>query len=356
VRAAILNSVGQSRLDVHDDVEIVATGPGQVKVRIRATSLCHSDLSVMNGTVARPAPIVLGHEAAGEVIEVGMGVTGVVPGQRVIICWHPQCGSCAACRRGQGNLCSASAISGSPPFRLAGQPVHAFNNSGTFAEEALISEAAAVPLPDDVPYEIGALVGCGVTTGVGAALNTAKIGPGDTVAVIGLGAVGIAAVQGALVGGASRVVGVDPVERRRQWALPFGATEAVPPEGLAGAIQRHTGGEGFDHVLEAVGSPKTVRAGFDAARRGGVLTVIGVGSPREQVPVSLYELLGEKALRGSYYGGGDILRTFRMVLDLWRSGRIDMAGMITRRADLGDINDAVEQMIAGRTLRTMISV
>jgi S-(hydroxymethyl)glutathione dehydrogenase/alcohol dehydrogenase len=356
MRAAVLKAIGDEKFEVRDDVETVAVGPGRLKVKIHAASLCHSDLSVMNGTLPRPAPIILGHEGAGVVLETGAGVTRVKPGDRVIVCWRPSCGECRACRRGQGNLCAISAT-GEPPFRLGDQQVHSFmDNSGTFAEETVISEAGAFPIPEDVPYEVGALIGCAVTTGVGAALNTARIQPGSSVAVIGLGGVGVAAIQGARVAGAAHIVGVDPVARRRGWAMKFGATEAVSPEELADATARLTGAEGFDYVLEAVGKPGTVRAGFDATRRGGSLTVIGAGSAHEQVPVSLYELLGEKKIQGSYYGGTNVGETFDKVMTLWRAGRLDLEGMITHRLGLDDINDAVMQMASGEALRTTLTL
>jgi S-(hydroxymethyl)glutathione dehydrogenase/alcohol dehydrogenase len=356
MRAAVLNAIGDAILQLRDDVETVPTGAGGVRVKIHTASLCHSDLSVMNGTLPRPAPIILGHEGAGEVLEVGAGVTRVKPGDRVIICWRPSCGECRACRRGQGNLC-ATGTGGDPNFRIHGELVNSFmNNSGTFAEETVISEAGAFRVADDVPYEVGALIGCAVTTGVGAAINTARIEPGSSVAVIGLGGVGIAAVQGARVSGAAQIVAVDPVTRRRHWALEFGATEAVAPEDLAGASARLNGGDGFDYVLEAVGKPETVRAAFDAARRGGSVTVIGAGSSQEQIPVSLYELLTEKTIQGSYYGGADMADTFDKVIALWRAGRLRLEQMITHRMPLADINDAVRQMQTGEALRTAIDL
>jgi S-(hydroxymethyl)glutathione dehydrogenase/alcohol dehydrogenase len=356
VRAAVLNAIGDTSLSIRDDVETIATGAGQVRVKIHAASLCHSDLSIMNGTLTRPTPMVLGHEGAGVVVETGTGVTRVKPGDRVIVCWRPACGHCGACRRGQGNLC-AEAAPGEPSFRIGGQAVHSLmDSSGTFAEETVIREAGAFPIPETVPYDIAALIGCAVTTGVGAALNTARIQPGSSVAVIGLGGVGIAAVQGARVAGAAHIVGVDPVALRRDWALKLGATEAVAPEPLADVSARLTGGEGFDYVLEAVGKPATVRAAFDAARPGGSITVIGVGSPEDQIPVSIYELLSEKRLQGSYYGGGNVDETFDKVITLWRAGRLDLEGMITHRLELGDVNEAVRLMHTGEALRTTLTM
>jgi S-(hydroxymethyl)glutathione dehydrogenase/alcohol dehydrogenase len=356
MRAAVLNSIGDPSLAIRDDVETVATGPGRVRVKLHAASLCHSDLSIMNGTLTRPTPMVLGHEGAGVVVETGAGVTRVKAGDRVLICWRPSCGECHACRRGQGNLCARGAV-GEPAFRIGEQAVHTvMDNSGTFAEATVISEAGAFPIPDGLPYEVAALIGCAVTTGVGAALNTARIQPGSSVAVIGLGGVGIAAVQGARVAGAERVVGVDPVALRREWAMTLGATAAVAPAELSDASERLSGGDGFDYVLEAVGRPETVRAAFDAARPGGSITVIGVGSPEDMIPVSIHELLGEKKLQGSYYGGASVDETFHKVIALWRDGLLDLDGMITHRLRLDDVNEAVRLMNTGEALRTTLTL
>jgi S-(hydroxymethyl)glutathione dehydrogenase / alcohol dehydrogenase len=356
MRAAVLHAVGDPSLTVCERVETVATGPGGVRVRLHAASLCHSDLSIMNGTLARPTPMVLGHEGAGVVVETGEGVTRVKAGDRVIIQWRPSCGQCPPCRRGQGNLCARGAI-GEPAFRIGDQEVHTLmENSGTFAEETVISEAGAYRLPDDVPYEIAALIGCAVTTGVGAALNTARIQSGSSVAVIGLGGVGIAAVQGARVAGARHIVGVDPVELRRNWALGLGATLAVAPEELTEVVARVGDGDGFDYVLEAVGQPVTVRAAFDATRPGGSITVIGVGAPAEMIPISMFDLLTEKRIQGSYYGGANVDETFQKVIALWRDGRLDLEGMITHRLGLDEVNEAVRLMHTGEALRTTLTL
>lgn len=197
MRAAVLHEIGQDKLDVLDDVEAAGFGPGKVRIRVRATGLCHSDLSAMNGVLPQPAPFVPGHEGAGEVLEVGEGVRHLKPGDRVVVCWLPACGACPACRRGQTELCLAGFMNaGTPNFRRPGGDVFGFAGTGTFAEEVVLDAGCAVPLPDDVPYDIAALIGCGVTTGLGAALNTADLTAGSSVAVIGCGGVGISAIQG----------------------------------------------------------------------------------------------------------------------------------------------------------------
>ncbi|MEU7199292.1 Zn-dependent alcohol dehydrogenase [Streptomyces sp. NPDC045470] len=361
MRAAIQHQTGQDKLEVVDDIEAVGFGPGKVRIRVRATGLCHSDLSAMSGVLPQPAPFVPGHEGAGEVLEVGDGVDGLSAGDRVLMCWLPACGTCPSCKRGQTHLCLAGFMNaGTPNFRRPGadpSDVFGFAGTGTFAEEVVVAANCAVPIPDDVPYEIAALIGCGVTTGLGAALNTARVEPGSSVAVIGCGGVGISAVQGARVCGAASIVAVDPVETRREAALRFGATEAVAPEALADAAQRITAGEGFDYVFEVVGKSATARTAYEATRRGGTLCVVGAGAMDDHFQVNMFELFfDEKRILPSLYGGGDVLRSYERAIALWRAGRIDLAGLITHRVRLAEINEALEQMRTGAALRTCIEM
>ncbi|WP_274557811.1 Zn-dependent alcohol dehydrogenase [Streptomyces spiramyceticus] len=358
MRAAVLHEIGQDKLEVLDDVEAVGFGPGKVKLRIRATGLCHSDISAMKGVLPQPAPFIPGHEGAGEVIDVGDGVTGLGQGDRVIVCWLPACRTCASCKRGQTHMCLAGLMNaGVPNFKRPGGDVFGFAGTGTFTEEAVVAAGCAVPIPDDVPYEIAALIGCGVTTGLGAAINTAQVEAGSSVAVIGCGGVGISAIQGARVQGAAQIVAVDPVASRREAALKFGATEAVSPDELADAKQRITAGEGFDYVFEVVGKSATARTAYETTRRGGTLCVVGAGAMDDLFQVNMFELFfDEKSILPSMYGGGDVLRSYERAIALWRAGRIDLEGMITHRVRLDGINDALDQMRTGEALRTCIEI
>ncbi|MEU0833606.1 Zn-dependent alcohol dehydrogenase [Streptomyces sp. NPDC005969] len=358
MRAAVLHEIGQDKLEVLDDVEAVGFGPGKVKLRIRATGLCHSDVSAMSGVLPQPAPFIPGHEGAGEVLDVGDGVTGLSAGDRVLVCWLPACGACAACRRGQTQLCLAGFMNaGTPNFKRPGGDVFGFAGTGTFTEEVVVDAGCAVPIPDDVPFEIAALIGCGVTTGLGAAINTAQVQAGSSVAVIGCGGVGISTVQGARVQGAAQIVAVDPVASRREAALRFGATEAVPPDELADAKQRITGGEGFDYVFEVVGKSATARTAYENTRRGGTLCIVGAGAMDDHFQVNMFELFfDEKRILPSMYGGGDVLRSYERAIALWRAGRIDLESMITHRVQLAEINDALGQMRTGEALRTCIEL
>lgn len=359
MRAAVLHKTGQDVLDVREDVTAVGFGPGTVRVRMRAASLCHSDLSAMSGVLPQPAPFVPGHEGAGEVVEVGEGVAGLVPGDRVVLCWMAPCGRCVHCGAGRGHLCVASLRRlGAPGFQLAGDGTQAsgFYGTGAFAEEVVVAADAVVKVPADLPYEVAALIGCGVTTGIGAVVNTARVEPGSSVAVIGAGGVGVAAVQGARVCGAARITVVDPVASRRERALGFGATEAVAPEELK-AVAKSLPGGGFDHVFEAVGRSATVRAGYDAARRGGAVVVIGAGAQDDLAQFSMGELFfNEKRLLPSLYGGAPVARTIALVVELWRAGRIDLDGMITHRVALAEVNEAIAQMRSGEALRTVVTL
>ncbi|MET7870365.1 Zn-dependent alcohol dehydrogenase [Streptomyces cyaneofuscatus] len=358
MRAAVLHEIGQEKLEVLDDVEAVGFGPGKVKLRIRATGLCHSDVSAMSGILPQPAPFIPGHEGAGEVVDVGDGVSGLSAGDRVLVCWLPACGACPSCKRGQTQLCLAGFMNaGTPNFKRPGGDVFGFAGTGTFTEEVVVGAGCAVPIPDDVPFEIAALIGCGVTTGLGAAINTAKVEAGSSVAVIGCGGVGISTIQGARVQGAAQIIAVDPVASRREAALRFGATEAVAPDELADAKQRITGGEGFDYVFEVVGKSATARTAYDNTRRGGTLCVVGAGAMDDNFQVNMFELFfDEKRILPSMYGGGDVLRSYERAIALWRAGRIDLASMITHRVRLEEVNDALDQMRTGESLRTCIEL
>ncbi|MEU2429954.1 MULTISPECIES: Zn-dependent alcohol dehydrogenase [unclassified Streptomyces] len=358
MRAAVLHEIGQDKLDVLDDVEAVGFGPGKVKIRVRATGLCHSDVSAMGGVLPQPAPFIPGHEGAGEILDVGDGVAGLKQGDRVLMCWLPACGGCPSCRRGQSQLCLAGFMNaGTPNFKRPAGDVFGFAGTGTFAEEVVVDAGCAVPIPDDVPYDIAALIGCGVTTGLGAAINTAKVEAGSSVAVIGCGGVGISTIQGARVQGAAQIVAVDPVASRREAALRFGATEAISPDGLADAKQRITGGEGFDYVFEVVGKSATARTAYETTRRGGTLCIVGAGAMDDFLQLNMFELFfDEKRILPSMYGGGDVLRSYERAIALWRAGRVDLESLITHRVQLAEINEALTQMRTGEALRTCIEI
>lgn len=246
-------------------------------------------------------------------------------------------------------------MSMAPHFLIDGNPVVGFTGCGTFAEEMIIPEAAAIKVDDDIPLEVVSLVGCGVTTGVGAAINTADIRPGTSVVVFGAGGVGIAAIQGARIAGAAEIVAVDMVDAKLEMAKKFGATHAVKPEDLEGAKLEVTRGEGFDYALECIGNPATIRGSFDAVRRGGTAVIVGVGKLTEMVQFSAFELFfNEKNLKGSMYGSANVRTDFDRLLRLWRQGKLDLEGMISRRIRVEEVNDAFRAMQAGEVIRSVI--
>lgn len=360
MRAAILRNVGDTTLDVCDDVELIEPGPNDVIVDITHTGICHSDLSVMNGTIPERIPSVLGHEGAGIVAEVGDAVTSVSVGDHVIAVWSPPCGSCVYCLGlKRPNLCAdlQFGIMLRPQFRQGDQDLGAMCGVGTFADRTLLPEQAVVRIDADVPLETAALVGCGVMTGVGAALNTAKVAPGSSVVVFGAGGVGVAAIQGARIAGAAEIVAVDRNPAKLSVARSFGATEAVLPDDLDAAKAEMNGGQGFDYALECIGHPATMRAAYDAVRRGGTCCIVGVGRVEEQVSFSAFEIFfNEKILVGSYYGGADVRVDFRRMLRLAEAGQLDLAGMIDRRLSLEDINDGIDALHTGDVVRQVVEL
>jgi S-(hydroxymethyl)glutathione dehydrogenase/alcohol dehydrogenase len=359
MRAAILRSTGDDTLDIVDDIELGEVGPGEVRIEVHATGVCHSDVSGMDGTIPQPAPFIPGHEGAGVVAEVGEGVTGVAPGDHVIVAWSAPCGSCRFCiDRRQPNLCSEVGLAsmGRLHFSEGGVPLSGFAGTGTWAEQMILPHQGVVKIAPDTPHEVASLVGCGVMTGVGAALNTARVTPGSSVVVFGCGGVGISAIQGARVAGASEIVAVDLVEAKLEQARSFGATHAVTPAELGTAKASITGGDGFDFAFEAIGLPETMRAAYDATRRGGTTCIVGVGGLDKMLTFSAFELFyAEKTLKGSYYGSADVRSDFNRMLNLWRNGRLDLEGMISKRITLDGVNDAVADLRAGTVIRSVIT-
>jgi S-(hydroxymethyl)glutathione dehydrogenase/alcohol dehydrogenase len=358
MRAAVLLNTGDEKLEIVDDLEVLPPGPGEVTVKIEATGVCHSDLHAMNGSLPQPAPFVPGHEGAGIVSEVGEGVTGLAVGDHVIVAWSPPCGKCNNCvERKSPHLCVMIqfAIAGTPKFSRNGEPVFGMAGTGTFAEYLTLPQEAAIKIDDDIPFEIASLIGCGVSTGVGAAINTAKVKPGSSVVVFGCGGVGISAIQGAHVAGAAIIVAVDLVPEKLETAKQFGATHACKPDDLA-ALQAELTGDGFDYAFEAIGLPVTMRAAFDAVRRGGTACIIGVGAMDSEVSFNGFELFfSEKTFMGSYYGSVDVRSDFHKLLRLWKAGQLNLEGMITTTMKLDDINEAFDAMKRGEVIRQVIT-
>jgi S-(hydroxymethyl)glutathione dehydrogenase/alcohol dehydrogenase len=358
VRAAVLRNLGDELLDV-TDITLADTGPHQVRVRIHATGVCHSDLSAMNGLIPQPAPFIPGHEGAGEVVEVGEGVTNVSVGDHVIVVWMPPCGACRFCLGGQPELCLEVTIAAgySPRFFVDGEPAYGMAGTGTFAEELILPEQGVIRVPPDVPWDVASLIGCGVTTGIGAAINMARVVPGSSVVVFGCGGVGMNVIQGSRLAGAAEIVAVDLVKEKAEGARAFGATHAAHPDELADISGEITGGVGFDYGFEVIGIPATIRATYDAVRRGGTATIVGMGSAQKVVEFNAFELFfNEKRLLGTIYGSADVRTEFHRLIRLWRNGRIDLEGLISHRGKLDDVNQAFTDMRNGNGYRTVIEL
>ncbi|MGC4110071.1 MAG: zinc-binding dehydrogenase [Nocardioides sp.] len=350
-----LVATGPGELTV-TDVELRPMGAEDVRVRIAGVGVCHSDLSMVDGTLRPTYPLVLGHEASGVVTDAGPGA-GVAVGAHVVLNWAVPCDACWHCGRGETWLCSTiEGRTGTPGGTLAdGTPVQACLGLGAMAEEVVVPGAAVVPLPDDVPLAEAALLGCAILTGVGAATNAAGVQPGDSVLVIGLGGVGLSAVSGARLAGAARIIAVDLSPTKEDLARTAGATDflVASPE-LARQVRALTDGRGADRALECVGSATTIRQAWSAVRRGGTCVVVGVGSSEQQVSFNPLELFHfSRTLVSSVYGNSDPRRDIPRLLEHVAAGRLDPAATITDRIALADVPDAFDRMrrgVGGRAL------
>jgi S-(hydroxymethyl)glutathione dehydrogenase/alcohol dehydrogenase len=362
VKAAVLYEIGGPL--VVEEVHLDRPGPGEVRVRIAASGVCRSDDHVVSGATKHPLPVVLGHEGAGRVVEVGAAVTRVKPGDAVVLDWAPDCGRCFYCLRGKPNLCetfveptwAGALLDGTTRLRSRGRAIHHFSAVSTFAEETVVPEESCVPIRPGVPLEAAALLGCCVTTGVGAVLRTARVRPGDSVAVFGCGGVGLNVIQGAALSGASPIVAVDLIAARREAALRFGATDVVGPgEDAVASVRAATGGRGADFAFEAVGNPEVQERALEAVRPAGSLVLVGlppVGSRTSFPAASITRQ--EKTVLGSYYGSCDLRRDVPLFLDLYAAGNIRLDELISRRFRLEEIGEAFEALRRGEGIRGVV--
>lgn len=345
MRAGVMTGVDILEIE---EVTMLDPGPRDVIVHIEASGVCHSDLSVLRGDAPLPPPVVLGHEGAGTVEWVGSEVGRVKVGDRVVASLGPTCGACWHCRRNETHLCEESfTLALSPRIaRSDGTSVPGLAGLGTFAEAMTVSEWSLVPVETDIPFEELALLGCGVTTGLGAVLNTAQPSPGDTVCVIGCGGVGMAAIQGARIAGAGRVIAVDPVATKRTVALQLGASDVVDPADgdPVAQVRDLTRGRGVDVAVEAVGSTALIEQAAAMTRRGG--TTVLVGAPRYDATVTyspLSLIIDDRSLRGSHYGDTRALRDFPRYIEMIETGRLDISSMVSRRITLDELSGVLAQ-------------
>jgi S-(hydroxymethyl)glutathione dehydrogenase/alcohol dehydrogenase len=355
-RAAVVSAVG-GEIEIRD-VVLPELGPGQVKVRVAAAGICHSDLSMVNGTLRPTFPLVLGHEAAGTVSEVGSGVTNVSAGDRVVVNWAPPCRRCWFCLAGQPYLCkTVEGVASLPGGTLDdGTPLHNAMGVGAFAEEVVLPSIGAVPLPDGVPLDVAALLGCAVLTGVGAVRNTARVRPGESVVVIGLGGVGLSAIAGARLSGAGPIIAVDVSEDKEKIAKGAGATHfIVANDKQAKQIRALTGGRGADHAFECVGRASTIRAAWSCVRRGGQATVVGVGRIDDQVSISALEIYHfARTMAVSVYGSGDADRDIPWLAEQITLGHLDLEALVSHRIGLDGVTEAFQRMEAGVGARSLL--
>ncbi|SCK53852.1 S-(hydroxymethyl)glutathione dehydrogenase / alcohol dehydrogenase [Streptomyces sp. WMMB 714] len=357
VRAAVLPAVG-APLDI-TEIDLPEPGPGQVRVRLAAAGVCHSDLSLSNGTLRQPVPAVLGHEGAGTVAAVGDGVESCSPGDRVILNWAPSCGECHFCARlSEPWLCmNANAGTTVPHARTSsGEDLYPGLGAAVFAEETVVPEGALLPLPGGVPLTDAALLGCAVLTGYGAVHHSARVRGGESVAVFGVGGVGLATVQSAKLAGAGTVVAVDVSPEKEELARRAGADEyLIASDTTAKEIRRLTGGFGADVAVECVGRGETIRAAWNSTRRGGRTTVVGIGGKEQQVQFSALEIFHfARTLTGCVYGNCDPALDVPVLADHVREGRLDLGALVTERIGLDGIPAAFDAMLAGRGGRALV--
>lgn len=364
-KAAVMTGIDQP-LEIREDIEVEAPHAGEIKVRMSASGVCHSDLSMQNGTMMAATPIVLGHEGAGVVEEVGEGVTSVKPGDKVVISWVPQCGECFFCQRDQGYLCErASAalatgglLDGTTRMKSQGSPLFQMAASGTFSEVTIVPEIGAVKIDDDIDMRVAALIGCGVLTGVGAAMNTANIRKGDTVAVVGCGGVGLNVIQGARIAGAGEIIAIDMNETKLQMAKEFGATATVNASQTdpVSQVMAMTGERGADVALEVIGLQQTIDQTITMTRRGGQAVLVGV--PRMDVMIQLPAFFGvvlaEKTIKGCWYGSSNVQKDVPKLVELYKSGQLKLDELISRTIKVDEVNEAFDAMKTGEVARSVI--
>lgn len=372
IRAAVLNAspvaapFAETRPLAIETLDLAAPGRGEVLVRVKAAGLCHSDLSVVNGARPRPVPMALGHEAAGVVEALGEGVDDLVVGDHVVMVFVPTCGHCAPCAEGRPALCEPGAaangagtlIGGGIRLSYRGEKVHHHVGVSAFAEAAVVSRNSLVKIDRDLPFEHAALFGCAVLTGVGAVVNTAAVRAGQSVAVVGLGGVGLAALLGARAAGAATIVAVDPIEEKRALALELGASVAIDPraEGAEAEVKALTKG-GVDAAVELAGAVPALDFAYRITRRGGLTVTGGLAAPTERLALAPVSLVAEeRTLKGSYIGSCVPSRDIPRYVALFKAGLLPVDRLLTSKGSLDDINAALDALAEGRTVRHVIEM
>lgn len=366
IRGAVLEAPG-GQLQV-TELELASPRAGEVLVRLHASGVCHSDQNALDGTAPPRCPAVLGHEGAGVVENVGTGVTRVRVGDHVALSWAPSCGACPECLRELPQLCArawpaladGTLLDGTTRLSRDGAPVWHYSFISSFADACVLPESSCIPIPEDVPFAIAGLVGCAVTTGVGAVWRTARVRPGDRVAVFGCGGVGLSAVLGAVAAGAAPIVAVDTEERKLDLALGLGATDAVRWEGGAEATAEavaHASGGGVDYAVEATGRTEAMLAAFLSTRAHGAAVLIGIPPADAVLPLPALSIPRlERRVLGSIYGSSRPERDFPLTLDLYRRGRLPLDRLVTHRLPLDEVARGFELMRSGEAVRVVLDL
>jgi S-(hydroxymethyl)glutathione dehydrogenase/alcohol dehydrogenase len=359
---------------VIEELDLDHPRQGEVLVRLRAVGVCHSDWHLVTGATKHPMPVVAGHEGAGVVESLGDGVSDLQAGDHVILNWAPACGRCFYCTHRKPNLCdtytapiwagtmldgtSRLTLTSSVESQLRGNVVYSYCGLAAFADYTVVPRQSCVKVRKDVPLEAAALVGCAVATGVGAAMFTAKVQQGESVAVIGCGGVGLNCIQGAKICGASPIIAIDVNQTKLQFAREFGATHGVVSSSIVGERVRDlSGGRGVDHAIEAVGLPKLQELALELARPGGTITLAGLSpmGSATNLPGAVI-VRQEKTIKGSYYGSANPPSDFPMMIDLYKAGKLKLDELVSRRFPLAKINDAFGQMLLGEVARGVITL
>lgn len=367
-KAAVLHATGQ-RHGI-EEVTLQPLAPDDVLIRLHASGLCHTDLEVIDGALPYPLPIVLGHEGAGVVERVGSAVTLVKPGDHVVCSWNPHCGHCFYCERDQPILCepfsqhqpAGRLLDGQSRYRLAdGRLLHHFSTTSTHAQYTVVGQSGAIAVAPEIPFDRACLIGCGVMTGVGAAVRLARVEAGSTVVVVGCGAVGLHAIQGARLQGAEVIVAIDLDLERLALARLCGATHGLGPAvgepgDQAEAVKVLTAGRGADFVFECAGGESALQLSLDCTRPGGQLTILGKVNVNKKVSLRFGSMMGERRIIRSSYGGARPRRDFPWLAQLYLQGDLLLDELITQRLSLEQIDEGFDAMRAGRTLRSVLEI
>ncbi len=355
MKAAVFHEKGAPV--VVDEVGIADPGEGEVRIALAAAGLCHSDISAINGTYGTPTPTVIGHEGAGHVEAVGPGVRSVKEGDPVVLSTLANCGHCPACDTGHPTVCHQPP-GPRMPFTFRGAPAYQFANASTFAEKTVVPASSAIPVPREIPMAQAALIGCGIITGVGAVLNRARVEAGETMAVFGAGGIGLNIIQGGVLAGATRIIAVDLLPSKLEWAKKFGATHVI--DGREGdaveKVKELTGGRGVAHAFEAVGPVKAIEQALDSLAPGGTMTIVGVTGIGVKAEFVANALRLDKAIQGCRYGTARPQNDFPMLADLYLGGRLKIDELITRHYALDDVNVAMEDLERGELARGVFDI